>query len=218
MSGPPLTRLPQHILITGGAGFIGSHVTDLLLSHGCSVRILDSLSSQVHRDNRVPDYLDPEAELIVGDVRNRETVERALRGIDAVIHLAAAVGVGQSMYEIVSYTETNELGTAVLLDALARRPVQRLVCASSMSIYGEGLARGGDGATVLNAANETAVHAFLAGDIGFLDIAATVERTLQTMPAGRLDSLGDVYNVDRIARETAARLATRRNWHRAPPT
>jgi len=138
----------QRVLITGGAGFIGSHVADLLLSAGYHVRILDCLSPQVHRNKSVPDYLNRHAELLVGDLRNRETVEGALRGIDAVIHLAAAVGVGQSMYEIVSYTEINELGTAVLLNALARFPVGRLVCASSMSIYGEGLARQANGETI----------------------------------------------------------------------
>src|SRR5689334_23139540 len=130
--------MSKRVLITGGAGFIGSHVTDLMLTSGYSVRILDMLTSQVHGNGAPPTYLDPEAELIVGDIRNKSDIERALTGVDAVIHLAAAVGVGQSMYEIVSYTSTNDLGTAVLLEALASRPVEKLVCASSMSIYGEG--------------------------------------------------------------------------------
>jgi dTDP-L-rhamnose 4-epimerase len=142
------TTAAVRVLITGGAGFIGSHLADLLLSAGCSVRILDCLSPQVHPEGRVPNYLHSDTEFIAGDVRDRETVERALRGIDAVIHFAAAVGVGQSMYEITSYTQTNVVGTAVLLEALAKRPVGRLVCASSMSIYGEGLARRTNGEIV----------------------------------------------------------------------
>jgi dTDP-L-rhamnose 4-epimerase len=129
----------QHVLITGGAGFIGSHVTDALLASGHRVRVLDSLETQVHGETRVPSYLHPDMELIVGDVRGGAAVERALAGIDAVVHLAAAVGVGQSMYEIARYTAVNTVGTAVLLECLARRPVASLVVASSMSIYGEGL-------------------------------------------------------------------------------
>jgi dTDP-L-rhamnose 4-epimerase len=130
----------QHILITGGAGFIGSHLADELLARGHRVRALDNLSPQVHGEGAArPDYLSPDVELMVGDVRDREAVRRALDGIDAVYHLAAAVGVGQSMYEIAHYTDVNNMGTAVLLEALAQRPVQRLVVASSMSLYGEGL-------------------------------------------------------------------------------
>lgn len=134
------------ILITGGAGFIGSHLAVELLAHGYRVRALDNLSPQVHGPNAGrPDYLDPEVELIVGDVRDPHAVERALEDAEAVYHLAAAVGVGQSMYEIEKYTAINNLGTAVLLEALIRRPVARLIVASSMSIYGEGLYRCPDG-------------------------------------------------------------------------
>src|SRR6476661_3978108 len=130
----------QHVLITGGAGFIGSHLADELLAHGYRVRVLDCLVPQVHGDQRRrPDYLSPDVELQVGDVCDKEAVARALQGIDAVFHLAAAVGVGQSMYEIAHYTRVNNLGTAVLLEALIANPVQRLVVASSMSLYGEGL-------------------------------------------------------------------------------
>ncbi|MFW5666667.1 MAG: NAD-dependent epimerase/dehydratase family protein, partial [Coleofasciculus sp.] len=132
--------MSKHILITGGAGFIGSHLADELLARGYRVRALDNLSPQVHGFNcSRPSYLHPEVELFVGDVRNPEAVRKALTGIDAVYHFAAVVGVGQSMYEIVNYTDTNNLGTAVLLEALIERPVERLIVASSMSIYGEGL-------------------------------------------------------------------------------
>ncbi len=130
----------MQILITGGAGFVGSHLADELLDHGHSVRALDDLASQVHGVNgRRPGYLAREVQLVRGDIRDAEAVARALRGVDAVFHLAATVGVGQSMYEIVNYTSINGEGTAVLLEALAQRPVQRLIVASSMSIYGEGL-------------------------------------------------------------------------------
>jgi dTDP-L-rhamnose 4-epimerase len=129
----------KHILITGGAGFIGSHLADELLAHGYRVRALDNLSPQVHRTREMrPAYLNPEIELMVGDVRDANAVEQALDGIDAVYHFAAAVGVGQSMYAIAEYTSTNNVGTAVLLEALANHPVERLIVASSMSIYGEG--------------------------------------------------------------------------------
>jgi dTDP-L-rhamnose 4-epimerase len=132
----------KHVLITGGAGFIGSHLADELLRQGYRVRVLDDLSPQVHGPgNRRPDYLNPDVELITGDVRDPDAVKRALDGIDAVYHFAALVGVGQSMYEIARYTSVNNLGTAVLLEALINRPVERLVVASSMSIYGEGLYR-----------------------------------------------------------------------------
>lgn len=138
--------MSEHILVTGGAGFIGSHLVDELLSHGYRVRILDNLSPQVHGPARQrPDYLNPEAELIIGDVRDPDCVQRALEGIDAVYHFASIVGVGQSMYEIVEYTSINNLGTAVLLEALIKHPVKKLVIASSVSIYGEGLYQTEDG-------------------------------------------------------------------------
>lgn len=136
----PIPIMPKRVLITGGAGFIGSHVADELLQHGYAVRALDSLSPQVHGPNpQRPAYLDPEVELVVGDVRDREVVRRALRDVDAVLHLAAKVGVGQSMYQIADYTAVNNLATAVLLEEIVDRRTGRLVVASSMSIYGEGL-------------------------------------------------------------------------------
>lgn len=136
----------KHVLITGGAGFIGSHVAEELLRHGYRVRVLDNLSAQVHGpERRIPAYLNPDVELLIDDVRNPEAVRRALKGVDAVFHFVAVVGVGQSMYQLARYTDVNNLGTAVLLEALIERPVSRLVVASSMSIYGEGLYRGPGG-------------------------------------------------------------------------
>jgi dTDP-L-rhamnose 4-epimerase len=137
--------LSDRILITGGAGFIGSHLARHLLREGHEVRALDRLDPQVHPERERPDYLDPEVELIQGDVRDPGAVAEALLGVDAVVHLAARVGVGQSMYEIADYCSVNTVGTGVLLEALIERPVRRLVVASSMSIYGEGLYRGADG-------------------------------------------------------------------------
>ena len=130
----------KRVLITGGAGFIGSHLADELIERGYEVRALDVLSPQVHGpDAGRPEYLHPAVELQVGDVRDREAVARALEDVDAVYHFAAAVGVGQSMYEIEHYTSVNNIGTAVLLEALVAHPVKRLVVASSMSVYGEGM-------------------------------------------------------------------------------
>ena len=130
----------MQILITGGAGFIGSHLADELIARGHRVRALDSLTPQVHgRGSARPSYLHPGVELLRGDVCDPAAVRAALERVDAVYHFAAAVGVGQSMYEIDSYVATNNLGTAVLLQQLTQRPVARLVVASSMSVYGEGL-------------------------------------------------------------------------------
>jgi dTDP-L-rhamnose 4-epimerase len=132
----------SRVLITGGAGFIGSHLADELLERGYAVRVLDSLIPQVHGTAcQRPSYLAPEVELVTGDVRNPEVVRRALTGVDAVYHLAARVGVGQSMFEVAEYCSINTLGTSMLLEALIANPVQKLIVASSMSVYGEGLYR-----------------------------------------------------------------------------
>jgi dTDP-L-rhamnose 4-epimerase len=141
--------MPKKILITGGAGFIGSHLADELLAHGYHVRALDCLSPQVHgAEQRRPSYLHRDVELFVGDVQDRDALKRALRGIDCVVHLAAKVGVGQSMYRVHDYTAANNGGTALLIEALIERPVERLVVASSMSIYGEGLYQQPDGSLI----------------------------------------------------------------------
>jgi dTDP-L-rhamnose 4-epimerase len=139
--------MAERILITGGAGFIGSHLADELLAAGYQVRVLDNLTEQVHgRDPSRPTYVSPEVEFIAGDIRDSEAVSRSLENVDAVVHLAARVGVGQSMYAIDEYVDANERGTAVLLQALIDRPVRKLMVASSMSIYGEGLYANGGGA------------------------------------------------------------------------
>ena len=143
--------MPQRVLITGGAGFIGSHLARRLLTDGDEVRALDNLDPQVHPSGERPAYLEPDVELIVGDVRDRERVDAALAGVDVVVHLAARVGVGQSMYEIAQYTAVNGVGTATLLEAIAARPVAKLLVASSMSIYGEGLYRDAGGQLVCDA-------------------------------------------------------------------
>jgi dTDP-L-rhamnose 4-epimerase len=131
--------MDRRVLITGGAGFIGSHLADDLLRAGYRVRVLDSLVDQVHGNGGRPEYLDPEVELHEGDVRDARALSRALADVDLVAHLAARVGVGQSMYEPAGYTSANSAGTAVLLQALLDHPVEGLLVASSMSVYGEGL-------------------------------------------------------------------------------
>jgi dTDP-L-rhamnose 4-epimerase len=134
----------KHVLVTGGAGFIGSHMVDLLIEKGYKVRVFDNLEPQVHGQRRTPpDYFNKEAEFVYGDVRDRDALRKALDGIDAVIHDAAMVGVGQSQYEILRYTDVNTTGTANLLDLIVNecRHVERVLVASSMSIYGEGAYR-----------------------------------------------------------------------------
>ena len=132
-------RARELVLITGGAGFIGSHVADALLARGYRVRVLDNLDTQVHGNTRCfPYYLASDVETVHGDVRHPGSVVRALEGATAVFHFASAVGVGQSMYQIERYTDVNNRGTAVLLEALLKHHVRKLVVASSMSVYGEG--------------------------------------------------------------------------------
>ena len=131
----------SRVLVTGGAGFIGSYLVDALVQRGHHVRVFDSLEPQVHGPSgEAPEYLNPAAELVVGDVRDRAALMRGLDGISVVFHYAAAVGVGQSMYEIRRYVEANTLGGANLLDILANEEhgVEKVIVASSMSIYGEG--------------------------------------------------------------------------------
>jgi len=131
----------KKILVTGGAGFIGSHLVDKLIELGYEVVVFDNLEPQVHGDGqKTPEYLNKECEFIKRDIRNRDELKKGLKSREIVFHQAAAVGVGQSMYEINKYTEVNILGTSNLLDILANENhrVEKLIIASSMSVYGEG--------------------------------------------------------------------------------
>jgi dTDP-L-rhamnose 4-epimerase len=141
----------MRVLVTGGAGFVGSHTIDILLAEGHEVTVLDSLDPQVHGQadgfplNLARHAGSPGLSFVRGDVRDRATVSKTLAGVDGVLHLAAAVGVGQSMYQPFYYCDVNVGGTAQLLDVLAteKTSVRKLVVASSMSIYGEGAYRCG---------------------------------------------------------------------------
>ena len=137
--------MDKHILITGGAGFIGSHLVDAMLARGYRVSVLDNLSPQVHADGEMdaegwPIYLDRRARRIKGDILDEGVFEAALDGVTHLAHLAASVGVGQSMTNIVDYTRNNVMAAAVMLEVLSQKPhtVERIAVASSMSIYGEG--------------------------------------------------------------------------------
>lgn len=134
--------MPYNILITGGAGFIGSFLTDYFLSSGHTVRILDNLDPQVH-PHGAPAYLNNRAEFRQADIRDKQAVYDALEGIDVVIHAAAAVGVGQSMYRVQHYVDTNAGGTAVLFECLIDRKqtLKKLIVFTSMTGYGEGVYR-----------------------------------------------------------------------------
>jgi dTDP-L-rhamnose 4-epimerase len=126
------------VLVTGGAGFVGSHIVDTLAADGNDVRVLDLLHPAAHDDK--PDYLAPSVEYLWDDVADPDVVAAAVAGVDAVCHQAAMVGMGVDLGDAVDYVAHNALGTAVLLRALhdRARPVERLVLASSMVVYGEG--------------------------------------------------------------------------------
>lgn len=189
----------KSVLITGGAGFIGSHLADELIARNYLVRVLDNLSCQVHGTSAIrPDYLHTDVELIIGDVRDGATLRRALEGIDAVYHLAAMVGVGQSMYEIAQYTEVNTLGTAALLEALIERPVERLVVASSMSLYGEGLYRAPDGTVTVGV--ERRLEQLKAGDWEVRGSHGEVLTPIPT-PETKPPSLASIYALSKYDQE-----------------
>ena len=130
----------RDILVTGGAGYIGSHLVDALVARECRVTVLDNLEPQVHRSGTWPSYANPGAKYVRGDVRDRSVFEPLVLGSQAVVHFGAAVSVGQSMYQIDRYVDVNTRGTALLLDILVntKHSVQKVIVASSIGVYGEG--------------------------------------------------------------------------------
>lgn len=129
------------ILVTGGAGFIGSHLVDMLIESDYKTTIIDSLEEQVHGNTKKkPEYINSSANFVMANILDRKLLDGLLRQVDAVVHLSAMVGVGQSMYQIHRYVNSNTSGTAFLLDAIVNIPnrIRKIVVASSMSIYGEG--------------------------------------------------------------------------------
>jgi dTDP-L-rhamnose 4-epimerase len=140
----------KKVLVTGGAGFIGSHTVDALVDQGCEVTLLDSLELPSHRTREFPNYLNRNCRKVKGSILQRSLVEKLCKDADAVIHLAALVGGYQSMYQIDRYVETNTRGTSVLLDILVNteNAVRKLIVASSMMVYGEGTYKCGSCGTV----------------------------------------------------------------------
>lgn len=193
--------MKETVLITGGAGFIGRAVSRELLDRGYEVRVLDSLIEQVH--GAAADAVDAEVDFIRADVRDAQAVSRALRGVDSVIHLAAEVGVGQSMYEIERYTSTNDVGTAVLFEQLIAQPVGRVVTASSMSIYGEGLYRDADGHLV-----EDAVRAPLRDGQSDWEPVDSRGRPLTPVatPEWKRPSLSSIYALNKYVQERTTHI------------
>ena len=190
--------MSETILITGGAGFIGCHLAAALLQRGYQVRVLDSLIAQVHGERTIPARLDPEAQFVHGDVRDEAALRRALRGVDRVVHLAAEVGVGQSMYAVDRYVSVNDYGTAALFQQLIERPVRRVVVASSMSIYGEGLYRDVEGALYESVTRAPRLHPDEAWDP--LDAQGRALIPVPT-PESKRPTLASVYAITKYAQE-----------------
>ena len=130
----------HNILVTGGAGYIGSHLVDALVKREYKVTVLDNLEPQVHRSGTWPSYANPKAVYVKGDVRDRAVFEPLVLASDAVVHFGAAVSVGQSMYQVDRYVDVNTRGTALLLDILvnSKHHVEKVIVASSIGVYGEG--------------------------------------------------------------------------------
>lgn len=196
----------HHVLITGGAGFIGSRLARRLADAGHTVTVLDALIPQVHGSDPVTTSpllrsLDGVATVLEGSVTSVDALRRAIDGVDVIVHLAAETGTGQSMYEIDRYVETNVGGTAKLLDILTnqKHSVRRLVIASSRSIYGEGAYRTADGRTVYPAHREDAAMA--AGDF---EVHAAGEGELQLIPTDEDSKLhpSSVYGITKQMQES----------------
>jgi dTDP-L-rhamnose 4-epimerase len=199
------SKLGETVLVTGGAGFIGRAVSKQLLRRGNTVRVLDSLIEQVHGDRERPEDFPKDAELIVGDIRNKDVVTKALQGVDSVIHLAAEVGVGQSMYAVERYTSVNETGSAVLFEALIDHPVRRVVTASSMSIYGEGLYEDADGKLVQDAQRQPRTSDAQSWDP--LDADGRPLKPVAT-PEWKQPSLASIYALGKYVQERQTLIMT----------
>ena len=196
--------MSKKILITGGAGFIGSHLADELLAHGYRVRALDNLSRQVHGiRTEPPEYLSPKVEFMRGDVRDAATVRKALEGVDAAFHFAAAVGVGQSMYEMAEYTSVNNLGTAILLQEMIKAPIGALIVASSMSLYGEGLYQDGTGTL---ATRDRSLQQLRSGDWEVRGPDGNVLCPVPT-PETKVPQLSSIYALSKFDQERMCLLA-----------
>ena len=194
------------VLITGGAGFVGSFVGEELLDAGYHVRAFDCLDSQVHGDAARPDYLHPAIEFVQGDIRDPQAVRGALENVDAVFHLAALVGVGQSMYQIERYTSVNNIGTAILLEALIENPVARLIVASSMSIYGEGLYQNAGGE--LMAGGDRTLAQLQAHQWELRDQNGAILQPVPT-PESKVPALSSVYALSKYDQERLCLIAGR---------
>ena len=190
--------MSKKALITGGCGFIGRQVTEELLENGYSVSVLDNLVEQVHGEAAPPK--DERVDYHIGDVRDPDCVKAALKGADFVVHLAAEVGVGQSMYEIARYVGVNDLGTAVLLEALIEQPVERIVVASSMSVYGEGLYQTADGRRFDRARRRK--DRLTAGQWDPVDASAMALRPIATDEEKPIE-LASIYALTKYAQERA---------------
>lgn len=170
------------------------------------MRVLDSLIEQVHGDRGPPqDSPGDDVELVVGDIRNKDVVARSLKGVDSIIHLAAEVGVGQSMYAVERYTSVNEMGSAVLFEALIDNPVRRVVTASSMSIYGEGLYEDADGNLVENAVRKPRTSETQSWDP--LDEQGRPLKPVAT-PEWKQPSLASIYALGKYVQERQTLIMT----------
>lgn len=205
--------MAKNVLITGGAGFIGAHVAHELLHEGYRVRAIDSLVPQVHGpDRKRPKYLSADVELMVADIRDPDALCRALHQIDFVVHLVALVGVGQSMYQIDEYTSVNNLGTATLMQNLSTNPVEAIVVASSMSIYGEGLYTDADG-NVCSSADRT-LDQLKSKDWEIRDQAGRPLTPIRT-PEEKTPMLASIYALSKYDQERMTLIVARAYGMRA---